>query len=239
MDAELSKAAALKGNEWEYWLLYKAKDAKHPYQFISHFMCSLEGCHGGVPSGWWKMPLSMDASASAYQVMSYFLLDVELGRKTNLVNRCVDPDQIVDLYQIMLDEFMGVVDKYLEEEIAVLVGDMLSRKLFQSVYMPLVYGKTEFSARSDIMRGGGFSLLTRRDAYVLTHALYRFWEERFPGVKNLMSLVNEIGWLCSFLDRPVRYHGEHITTVQDYIRCERVTTSVYNSTLKRTHSITQ
>lgn len=39
------------------------------------------------------------------------------------------------------------------------------------------------------------------------------------------------------LNNPVRYHGSHITTVQETIKSNKVTTSVYNSTLKKTHSI--
>jgi hypothetical protein len=33
------------------------------------------------------LAISMDASDSAYQIMSYFLLNEELARKTNLISR--------------------------------------------------------------------------------------------------------------------------------------------------------
>jgi hypothetical protein len=40
----------------------------------------------------------MDASSSAYQIMSYFLLDYELGRSTNLLK-----DKVIrDLYKDIL-----------------------------------------------------------------------------------------------------------------------------------------
>lgn len=69
-------------------------------------------------------------------------------------------------------------------------------------------------------------LSTRGDATKVATALYKYWEEKFPAINNLMTLVNEVGWLASFLNRPVRYHSHYLRTVQDYIKCENVTTSI-------------
>lgn len=102
--------------------------------------------------------------------------------------------------------------------------------------MPLVYGQTEYSAQSDILNALDFTL-TKGDAHKLAKALYTFWDIKFPAVKNLMSLVNVVGWMCGFLDKPVRYHGEHISTIQDYIKCETVSTSIFNATLNKIHTI--
>lgn len=65
----------------------------------------------------------------------------------------------------------------------------------------------------------------------------RFWDTKFPARKNLMSLINHVGWLCGILDKPVRYHGEHITTIQDYIKSFSVSTAVLNAHLNKVHII--
>lgn len=42
---------------------------------------------------------------------------------------------------------------------------------------------------------------------------------------SLPTAVNGIGWICAFLDRPVQYNGEYITTIQDYVRSSNVEAS--------------
>lgn len=105
----------------------------------------------------------------------------------------------------------------MDEELADIVRNLLTRKLFKAVYMPLVYGKTQFSARSDILKEQGYTL-TKGYVDKFTYAMYRFWASKSPAINNLMSLVNGLGWLCGFLEKPVLYHGEHITTIQDYMK---------------------
>lgn len=61
---------------------------------------------------------------------------------------------------------------------------------------------------------------------------------RYPAINNLMTLVNEVGWFTSFLNKPVRYQSHYLTTVQDYIRSDNVTTTIYNRALKKKHKIT-
>lgn len=39
---------------------------------------------------------------------------------------------------------------------------------------------------------------------------------------SLPTAVNGIGWICAFLDRPVQYNGEYITTMKDYVRSSNV-----------------
>lgn len=53
-----------------------------------------------------------------------------------------------------------------------------------------------------------------------------------------MTLVNEVGWFTSFLNKPVRYQSHYLTTVHDYIRSDNVTTTIYNRALKKKHKIT-
>lgn len=227
-----SRLNALERKDWSVEVLALSSKSKNPFQFLSHFIYldhTLFTVH--------TIPISMDASSSAYQIMSDFLLNKDLAKSTNLIlgnGSDESKDLVRDLYSELLMEFQSCIYTYLDKDLADIVRDQLTRKLFKSVYMPLVYGKTKYSARTDILKALDFTL-TKGDAYKLADAMYRFWAERFPARNMLMELVNEVGWLCGFLNKPVKYHGEHITTIQDYVKCESFTTSVYNTTLKKTH----
>lgn len=117
----------------------------------------------------------MDASSSAYHIMSYFLVNEDLARRsTNLISD--GGDTVRDLYTGLLDSFQFNIDKYLDSGLASVVKDQLTRKLINSIYMPLVYGKTRHSAREDILKALHFAL-SQGEAYKVADALYRFWEE--------------------------------------------------------------
>lgn len=82
--------------------------------------------------------------------------------------------------------------------LVIVIKSQLTCKLFKSVYMSLVYGQTEYSARSYIKNALDLTIFTKSDAAKLANALYRFWKDKYPAINNLMSLVNGIGWLSSF-----------------------------------------
>lgn len=85
----------------------------------------------------------MDASSSAYQIMSYFLVNHDLAKKTNLLTSEDEKELIRDLYSDLLIEFQSCISDLIEDEAAkvALVKNKLTRNLFKSVFMPLVYGK--------------------------------------------------------------------------------------------------
>ena len=61
-----------------------ALGAKNPFQIMEHLMHLCGWSRSELTDR--SLPISMDASSSAYQIMSYFLLNVELGAKrTNLL----------------------------------------------------------------------------------------------------------------------------------------------------------
>lgn len=64
-----------------------AKDAKNPFQFIAQIL-SINGVTDDE-----CIPVTQDASSSAYKIMSYLLLDVDLAKRTNLI-----PSEGHDLY---------------------------------------------------------------------------------------------------------------------------------------------
>jgi len=95
-----------------------------------------------------------------------------------------------------------------------------------------VYGKTQFSAITDILQALDFTL-SKGDAFKIADALYKYWEDGFPSINTLMNLVNEVGWFTGFLKRHIRYHSYYLTTVQETVKIEKITTTVYNRVMKK------
>ena len=63
--------------------------AKHPFQFLSQIVCQRVEYQNMVP-------ITQDASASAYQIVLYLLLNEELAMRTNLIK---SPDnKIISIY---------------------------------------------------------------------------------------------------------------------------------------------
>lgn len=61
-----SRLNALERKEWSVEVLARSNKSKNPFQFISHFM-HLD--HTLFNAKWHTIPISMDASSSAYQIM--------------------------------------------------------------------------------------------------------------------------------------------------------------------------
>ncbi|GKV53287.1 hypothetical protein SLEP1_g59819 [Rubroshorea leprosula] len=95
-------------------LIKFAGDAKNPYQFISKVLSF--GKHGTISP--LQIPITQDASASAYQLISCLLLDKELAKHTNLI-----PNPEVDKE--------GPALTFRENEIDQPVYDMVERLVFQ------------------------------------------------------------------------------------------------------------
>ncbi|KAI5663765.1 hypothetical protein M9H77_23088 [Catharanthus roseus] len=67
-------------DDYEIVLLHQAREAKRPFQFLSNMLLMLN-----ASSNRCKIPITQDASASAYQILSYFLLDETLAFRTNVI----------------------------------------------------------------------------------------------------------------------------------------------------------
>jgi DNA-directed RNA polymerase len=212
-------------------LIQFAESASDPFQFIAKIL-SLDS------SSYYKVPVSVDASASAYQIMSYLLLNQEMGRRTNLLPS--SDGKIQDLYMCLQDELHKFLDKRLEVSPYKhkLVLSMLTRKFVKGLFMPLVYGKTVFSMVQDIRNNEKGSSLTFKECYNLAKLCYDFYCYKYPDIVNLMNLLNLIGWFCSSLDKPVLYSTSYITTVQDYMCSKNEYIWVYNRQTKKRHRVT-
>lgn len=217
-----------------------AHSASDPFQFIALSLCNRKV--GALESfrDWYGVPVTQDASASAYQIMSYLLLNQEMARLTNLIP---SPSRdIQDLYVYLREElrfffWTNRKDLDLHSDKFAIVESRLTRKLVKQLFMPLIYGKSVITMAGDIRECFG-SLLNMRESYNIARLCRDFWVEKYPDIVNLMRLINLIGWFCAFSDKPVKYSIPLFTTVQDYMRSEPVQIMVYDRQLNNKRRVT-
>ncbi|KAL6310585.1 hypothetical protein AAG906_019256 [Vitis piasezkii] len=220
-----------------------ALSAADPYQFISKVLC----IESNNKSNLIQIPITQDASASAYQIMSYFLLDNDLALKTNLIPyidyicspECdfSDNKKIKDIYTILLEELKVYFRKELTNNLADIVCPRLTRKLVKVLFMPMIYGKTVISIANDFNQHFD-SLLDKGECMQLAKKIYIFYKTYYPGIVNLMDLIRNISWLVSAMDRPVLYSVSLFTTVQDYMKSKTVNIWVYDRIHRKRRQVT-
>ncbi|CAI9786720.1 unnamed protein product [Fraxinus pennsylvanica] len=116
-------------------LIAYAREAKCPFQFIANILRIAQNKLNVLAN----TPITQDASASAYQIMSYFLLDETMAKKTNLIS---SPDgQIQDVYSFILEELKEFMKAELEgnQHLSTVVCDNLTRKIVKVSYFTTVY----------------------------------------------------------------------------------------------------
>lgn len=216
-----------------------AKGAKRPFQYASYLLNLVYyEVNKKSPPGmslFEELPITQDASASAYQIISYFLMDESLAIRTNLIPSLYD--EIQDIYSYFLEEFKGYLQKEgesgaLEMNLVKSVTALLNRKIIKSFVMPVVYGKRLKSYADDLFDAYSH-YLTRADCVNIAKACYRFWEIQYSGMKSLIDLVRCIGQVVSSAGNPVVYGVPYYNTVQDYIKMKTIKLSVYDKDRKQ------
>lgn len=192
-------------------LIHLVQQASDPFQFLSKYLSNDRVINLDIIMGLNSVPVTQDASASAYQIMSYLLLNSELGRRTNLLPTSSEL-VIQDLYLCFKDELQVFLHSRLDKNKYSIIESR--RKFIKQLFMPLIYGKTLIAMANDIRTVYG-SLLSPQDHYGLAKLCHSFWIMKYPDIANLMKLMNLIGWFCSALDNPVHYSISYFTTVQE------------------------
>ncbi|GLJ46000.1 hypothetical protein SUGI_0968820 [Cryptomeria japonica] len=211
-------------------LIHLALKASDPFQFIAKVLSNERVTNIDRIHGLNRVPVTQDASASAYQIMSYLLLNAEMGRRTNLIP---SPEKVIqDLYLCLTDELLEFLHSRLDNNKYAIIESWLTRKLVKQLIMPLIYGKTVITMASDICEAYG-SLLRSKDYYHIAKLCHELWINKYPNIANLMKLINLIGWFCSVLDRPVQYSIPYFTIVQDYMRSNKAYIWVYDRVCKK------
>nr|GME06069.1 DNA-dependent RNA polymerase [Ipomoea batatas] len=226
---------SLKSNDSRSLIKF-AVGASDPFQFLSKVL----SLHKGDCVSPLQIPITQDASASAYQIISYLLLDHNFAVNTNLVPKAIDEDEkrkIHDIYTHILEDLKDYLKKVLPEDEYSVILKGFPRKLVKSIFMPLVYGKTAYSMTDDLMNVFG-DLYQRKDCIKLAFLLESFFKVKYSNVVNLMNLVRAVGWVASAAARPVYYSTPVLTTLQDYMKSNPVNISVYDRINKKRRKVT-
>ena len=101
----------------------------------------------------------------------------------------------------------------------------------------MVYGKTVHSMSDDIYKNFS-TLLVKGECKILANIIYKFYQERFSGIVNLMDLVRNVGWLSAAMKKPVFYSIPIFTTVQDYMKSKAVNIWLYDRINKKRRQVT-
>jgi hypothetical protein len=70
-----------------------------------------------------------------------------------------------------------------------------------------------------VLKNQGFKVNSNMLKFIkdkIAEIFYSFWNARFPSIDNLMTLVNEVGWFTSYLNKPLQYRSDLLITTQDY-----------------------
>lgn len=215
-------------------LIEDARDAKHPFQFLAHVIGYILAKN--KLSLLSSLPITQDASASAYQIMSYFLLDNTMAKRTNLIPS--DDDEIQDVYSFLLEELKDFMITELENKnLSTVVCEHLTRKLVKGIFMPLIYGKTLMSTASDL-KDNLSHYITHKECFDVASVCFKFWSIKYPGMECLIRLIRHIGWIASARDCPVFYKIPYYTTVQDYMKMDAINIWVYDPHHKKRRRVT-
>jgi len=221
-------------------LINFALQASDPFQFLAKVVSNDRGSSLKRVLGFKSDPVTQDASASAYQIMSYLLMNEEMARQTNLIP---SPDkEIQDMYECLKHDLLKFLRvEYYKSKYSIskysIIESRLTRKVVKTLFMPLIYGKTVLAMGRDICEVYG-SLLRKKELYSLAKTCYAFWVLKYPDIINLMRFINLIGWFCSEMDLPVLYSIPYFTTVQDYMRSTKENVWVYDRVCKNRRRVT-
>ncbi|KAL0302646.1 UNVERIFIED_CONTAM: putative DNA-directed RNA polymerase [Sesamum calycinum] len=129
-------------------LICFAKSASDPFQFIAKVLSKDD------VQEYDRIPISQDAAASAYQIMSYLLLNEEMARRTNLIPHT--DGKIQDVYTCILKDLKTYLYHQINDKSKIdIIESKLDRKLIKILFMPLIYGKTLNSMENDIRQRYG------------------------------------------------------------------------------------
>lgn len=210
-------------------------NAKHPFQFLSRVVHMYEP----LEDQYTMIPVSMDASSCAYQIMSSFLLDEKLAVCTNFLKKD-DSDHIYDLYESFIEDIkQDLVNPActLKASLRDALKKNLTRKLVKAIFMPIVYGKTQHASAEDIYSELSF-ILQKNECYDVAAYLFKVWQTQNPAIVGLMSLFHNIGWFASYLNRPVKYDSYLLQTIKDYTVHKTTYVWLYDRKKKKRYQVT-
>jgi hypothetical protein len=213
-------------------ILVNAREAKRPFQFLANIIAIAANKMNVLTS----IPITQDASSSAYQIMSYFLLDETLAKRTNLIPS--SDGKIKDVYSFILEELKEFMKAELENKnLSTIVCNLLTRKLVKGIFMPIIYGKTLRSTTKDLQDSLSYFIIHKECSDVAS-VCFKFWRTKYQSMECLIRMIRHIGWVASARDCPVFYRVPYFTTVQDYMVMEAINIWVYDRLYKKRRRVT-
>lgn len=184
-----------KANDRRLIPTFEGEMARHPFQFLSNIL-RIENYEYNVT------PITQDASASAYQIMSYLLLDDFMAKKTNVIPN--EEGCIHDVYIFLLEELLIFMSYELGEgnHLLEVCKKHLNRKIVKGIFMPLIYGKTLMSIANDL-RDHLSHFITYKECYSIASLCLKFWKSQCCNMDCLITLIKNIGWIASSGNNPV------------------------------------
>nr|YP_005090412.1 orf2 gene product [Dorcoceras hygrometricum]AEK53323.1 hypothetical protein [Dorcoceras hygrometricum] len=223
------------------YLFKKASEAKRSFQFLANMLILKDIKSISEIQNYnlfiLNTPLTQDASASAYQIMSYFLLDESMAMRTNLIPHPCH-NEIQDVYSYMLEELKEFINSELQDNnLSKTINGILTRKIAKGIFMPMIYGKTLMSTACDLKRDLS-SFITNKECFELASICFKFWKTKYSHMECLIRLIRHIGWIVSASDRIVNYNAKNLITVQNYTKIEPINIWIYDKMNKKRRRVT-
>nr|AFI44277.1 RNA polymerase [Silene vulgaris] len=182
-----------------------------------------------------EIPITQDASASAYQIMAYFLLDETMAMKTNLIINKFD--WIVDIYEMFKEECLEYIHKNeSDKHFCQTLSRVFTRKIVKNIFMPIIYGKTVNSTGKDLHILLGNDLL-KPECFKLAKLCYAFWHDTYNHMYSFIDLIGLVGRVCASLERPVLFNTKFYDTHQDYKKVESCSVRVFDKINRKNRTV--
>nr|CAA71809.1 RNA polymerase [Beta vulgaris subsp. maritima] len=217
-------------------LVIDAQSAKRQFQFLSNTLLLLKVVPDDIEV-MKTVPVTQDASASAYQIMSYFLLDEELAFQTNLFNTNGIINDIYSYIRLDLIQYLEDSIRFENPQLCNILNRVITRSIVKKIFMPIIYGKTVNSTTKDLMISLGQDVLPK-ECVKLSTLCFKFWKDRYSGMNSFIELIRLVGRVCASLERPVVYSTPLFNTSQDYKKMESCSVRVFDSKERRRRSVT-
>lgn len=223
--------------------LYKmVHKAKNPFQFLASTLAILHNDAYSMR----RIPITQDASASAYQLVSHLMTSPKTAILTNLIHQkevekdgCIikHENKINDIYDFMLEQIKEYAKTRAQcsQQVLDKIVKTFNRKIVKMFFMPIINGKTKRTAVKQLKAivGDRWSFETICE---VVEVCFAYWKDEFGDVCEVMELVKAVCMVAVKLNNKVVYGNEFFRSIQNYCDYTEVPLTVYYDRLKRKKS---
>lgn len=119
------------------------------------------------------------------------------------------------------------------EKLATLINHSLTRRHIKDFYMPLLYGKTEYTVGLDLQQKFvAPDFLDKIESKIIMSLPHEFFKPYYSGMDSMRNLIKEISCIASQVNSSVIYETPLFRISQDYFKYENVPLTVYDPNKK-------